>query len=190
MQVDNFFCGLTNPGGPVVPPDDPPDPEDPPPPEDPGTGYLAGQYPLIFQYGKATSAGERYMDDNNEADTPPENIPVSWHLRTSWIHFGVLREERRIRRQWALIQTPNSVTLCGYMNYREDPVWATTETPETQDRALHLEGKWRADTGTYTDAHAIQMSAEGDGQAAVIGVAYQTEPRRIRYGVNPEFVRD
>jgi hypothetical protein len=175
LYADNMYCGPR-----LVADAD--DDDDEVPPDVPlyGRGNL---YPLIFKYGAPVEGTEEQFDDDNE-DVIPASNPIGFLLATAWISFGVLREERRIRRQWALVHTTSAITTRGYMNYRENFEWQTDYRPETTDRALHFEGKWAA------DAHSILMEVSGLGYAAILGCAYQTEPRRIRYGTNPEFDTD
>jgi hypothetical protein len=176
LHADNMYCG------PKV--DDDNDNGGPPDPVVDGELYGRGSlYPLVFKMGAPVEGTEEQFDDDNE-DVVPHANPIGFLLATAWLSFGVLREERRIRRQWALIHTTSAITTRGFMNYRENFEWQTDYRPETVDRALHFEGKWAA------DAHAILMEVSGLGYAAILGCAYQTEPRRIRYGTNPEFETD
>ena len=137
----------------------------------PPDGY--GAYnDYLFQYDHATQPSK----DDTAADTVAV-ADIAWYATTAWWPFGLLREQRRIRRVWALVKGALTYTIKAYRD------WVTTEET-TEDRtvsattATHIEGEY------MRDSHAISLRVSGPSAPAVLyGMAVDTQPRRTRYHV-------
>lgn len=127
---------------------------------------------LVQQYDHATAAD---TDDsgNETAGTASE---IAWHVRTGWWPFGLLREQRRIRRVWAVVKgVAQTFTLVAYRDWVESAA-ETTTLASTTTTPQHMEGEW------FADSHAVSFKLSGTkGAAVVYGIAVDTEPRRHRY---------
>jgi hypothetical protein len=113
-------------------------------------------------------------------DDGSEGVSIAWSFKTMWWPFGMRREERRIRRLWALIQAPvaEDVTVSQFRNYDSETVAATVDrTPSGDGVFSYIEGV------TMADSYAVQFEFSGESteQVKVSGVAVDTEPRRVRY---------
>jgi hypothetical protein len=143
-----------------------------------GNGGQGGARPYLFQYAHedAFDAAENWTDDTADAVYAGQNF--GWYARTSWLTFGVLQEERRIRRMWALAR--GNDTLVGIRSFRnfqgvDDGGYSDSVSPKSG--VVYHEGQ------LPEDCHAIQVEVEGNkAPAAFLGVALDTEPRRIRFG--------
>ena len=130
---------------------------------------------MVFEYDHPDVQEDPFDDTGAQVY---ENRLIGWGLRTAWLPFGLHREERRIRRTWALIRGAVSVVLQGYRNYDDATVeYSVEEFPESPNSpATYFEGR------IMPDAYSIAMSVEGlGGPVSFIGVAVDTEPRRTRY---------
>lgn len=103
------------------------------------------------------------------------SVAIPWRIRTSWFLFGVLREERRVRRAWALVRGAVSMTLSLFRNFSDTAAATVTQTGPTT--AGHIEGR------VMPDAFTASVEVSGSGPAAFLGVALDTQPRRVRYHV-------
>lgn len=147
----------------------------------PITGADTDQKPTVFQY-LDDPGNEVYTDDDwtGEAASAETN-DISWHFRSAWLQFGVTRNERRIRRLWALVtgETADVVTVAMYRNFEADSARTTAaRTLVGSAAAEFIEGK----VGT-TDAYSVgvKVSAASNAQTALHGVGVDTEPRRTRF---------
>ena len=133
-----------------------------------------GGWAMVMEYDHP-DVQETQFDDTG-AQTY-ENKLIGWAMRTGWLSFGIHREERRIRRTWALIRGAVNAVLQGFRNYNDAVAEYTVEEyPEDAGPATYFEGRVMA------DSHAVALSVEGlGGPASVLGVAIDTEPRRVRY---------
>lgn len=126
--------------------------------------------PFIFEYGKS--------DDGDEDDTGLDvyaSTPVTWNVRFTWWPFGLLREQRRIRRVWALVKGACTFTLSAYRDWVESEVQSTA-TVVASTTPVHIEGE------TFQDSHAVSFKLAGtERPAAVYGVAVDSQFRRQRY---------
>jgi hypothetical protein len=127
----------------------------------------------VHQYGHA-NAGD--ADDTNAGTYA--STPITWFATTAWWPFGLLREQRRIRRVWALVKGVMTFTIKAYRD------WVTSEET-TEDRvvsastATHIEGEY------MRDSHAISLRVSGPSAPATLyGMAVDTQPRRARYHVS------
>lgn len=129
---------------------------------------------LVYQYDHVDAVSSGFYNDDTGVDTyAAQDIP--WHARSAWLPFGVIPEQRRIRRTWALVKGVMTHTIKTYRD------WASTEI-STEDRAVtntvatHIEGEW------VPDARSIQLRVSSTkSPAALYGFAVDTQPRRIRY---------
>jgi hypothetical protein len=125
---------------------------------------------LIYQYEHPSANNQ---DDTGANVYATRDIP--WKLRTAWWPFGVLREQRRIRRVWALVKGAMTYTLKAYRNWSDTPVKTTTRVVSTPD-PQHIEGEW------FADSHAVSFELSSTKRPAVVyGIAVDSEPRHIRY---------
>lgn len=155
---------------------------------------VGGGTGLVMHYGSdeakrsiTTEAGDiiEYDTDDTTENTYGQR-DIKWYMQTAWFPFGVLNEERRIRRLWTMVRGHKIiVALRTLINYHNAPApnndeevsdkIAERETSEF-DPVTYLEGV------TVPDARAISYLIEGQrAPAAVLGVAAHTEPRRIRF---------
>ena len=140
------------------------------------SGITGGNRPLIMQYGTG------YTDDEGVKEQGSGDIRtrfINTVLRTGWFSFGVLKEERRIRRTWALVRGNTAETFIRtFINYRQrgDVSNIVTTTSDVRG-SVHVENY------VPDDAYSAQVHVEieADRETAILGVALDTEPRRIRY---------
>jgi hypothetical protein len=121
-------------------------------------------------FAAASTEVRKYSTDKDGTSTE-----IAWNLRTTWWPFGVLRQERRIRRVWAVVKGVMTYTLSAFREWDESTaVTATRVVGGTNP--THIEGKWLA------DSRAVQLVLSSTkAPARVYGLAVHTEPRRIRY---------
>lgn len=140
-----------------------------------GTLYTVegGEYAMVHQYDHP-DVQDQPFDDKGESTY--ENAAIPWSLQTSWFPFGVARQERRIRRVWALIRGAVTATLSGFKDYRTYSEHIVEVIPEDENRPVSwLEGK------TMPASAAVSFSVEGlGGPVSVLGVAADTEI--VRFG--------
>jgi hypothetical protein len=130
--------------------------------------FGTGNRPYILEYTGST-------DDN--CDVAHTSDPLFWYLQTSWWSFGLHRQQRRVRRTWALVKKATTYTLGMARDYDSSTEQDTTRVV-TATVPTHIEGAWHA------DAHAVQLYLDGSaGPAQVHGIAVDTEFRRSRYHV-------
>ena len=136
------------------------------------SGGLRG--PFLYEYAPETGD---YMDVDDDGDEDAQGeLDIAWYARTAWMPFGVLREQRRIRRTWAVVRGEQDFTLTPYVDW--DETAQTVVTAAGAEYASHIEGNW------VKDCHAISFQLAGDeAPAAVLAFAIDTEPRRKRYHV-------
>ena len=114
------------------------------------------------------------QDDTGAATQAMTDIP--WTVTTSWWPFGLARQDRRIRRIWALVKGAATYTLSVYRNFDETAAAENEARVVSATHTTFIEGEWVA------DCHAIQMKLSApDAPSTVHGIAVQTEPRRMRY---------
>ncbi len=129
---------------------------------------------LVYVFGKSNANDE---DDDGVSATTYDSSLISWSLTSAWHQFGPRREERRIRRMWALLKCGASVNLSydGYRNYSSSASFTKTTTRGASD-AGYIEGQ------TMPDAHAVKVYFDGESAPATfMGYAFDTQPRRNRY---------
>lgn len=125
---------------------------------------------LVYQYAKS--------NDGDQDDTGVDayaGADIAWYVRTSWWPFGVMREQRRIRRLWAVVKGSMTYTLVAYRDWVDTAVKTTTRVV-AGSTPTHIEGE------TFADSHAVSFKLSGtERPAAVYGVAVDTQYRRKRY---------
>jgi hypothetical protein len=126
---------------------------------------------LVYQYNHASAPTHDDTGAGTQADAD-----IAWHVRTSWWPFGLRREDRRIRRVWAVVKgVAQTFTITAYRNWT-DTAAKTTARVSTTTTPQHVEGEW------FPDAHAVSFKVAGtEGGSALYGIAVDTEPRRTRY---------
>lgn len=143
-----------------------------------GEANVAGdQKPYIMQYDHedAEDLDGNYVD---LFDPVTEAQPVNWFARTAWLTFGAMQEERRIRRLWALVRANTAdVGIRTFRNFSSHADEGNIEAVTPGVGVVYNEGE------LPDDCHSIQVEVEGtNAPAALLGVALDTEPRRIRFG--------
>lgn len=126
--------------------------------------------PALYFAAPSSTEIRKYGTNKDGASTE-----IAWTLRTTWWPFGVLRQERRIRRVWAVVKGVMTFTLSAFREWDESTAVTATRVVAGSN-PTHIEGKWLADT------RAIQLVLSSTkAPARVYGLAVHTEPRRIRY---------
>lgn len=140
--------------------------------------YVGAQRPYIMQYGhpEAKDANGNWTDDDQQVAYSGSHI--NWHIRTPWLTFGAVQEERRIRRLWSLVRgTDISVGLRTFINFNGADAGSYVESTGADAPVYYHEGQ------LPDDCHSVQVEIEGNrSPAAALAIALDTEPRRIRFG--------
>ncbi|MGH7462427.1 MAG: hypothetical protein ACREMA_15555, partial [Longimicrobiales bacterium] len=127
---------------------------------------------LVHEYGHASASNA----DDTAADVYATQA-IPWNLRTTWWPFGLLREQRRVRRVWAVVKGALTYTLNAYRDWSDTSV-KTTARVVSGSTPVHIEGE------VFADSHAVSFKLEGaSAPASVYGIAVDTQPRRARYHV-------
>jgi hypothetical protein len=135
------------------------------------SGTAGGDIGIVYQYNHP-DVQETPTDDQGQEDYSSEDI--GWSFRTAWFPFGMVHEVRRIRRIWAVIRGAVMTTIRGYRNFVDDPVFEKDR--DAPDPTNFVEGL------KMPDSFAVSFEVEGVGApASVLGVAADTQPRRIVY---------
>jgi hypothetical protein len=131
--------------------------------------YATGR-DLVYEYGHASASDT----DDDGADTVGTTA-ISWLARTAWWNFSTFRQDRRIRRVWAVVKGALTYTIDAYRNW-SDSVAETQTRVVSGSTPTHIEGEWMA------DSHAVNFKVSGaSAPATLIGIAVDTEHRRTRY---------
>ena len=126
---------------------------------------------LVYVYDHADAADQ---DDTGAAAYAAQDIP--WSMRTAWWPFGLLREQRRIRRTWAVVKGALTYTLKAFSDWNNSTEEVDVDRVVAGTNATHIEGKW------FKDSHAVAFELSGtEAPATVYGIAVDTEFRRERY---------
>ena len=142
--------------------------------------YVGAQRPYIMRYGHedAKDTNGNWTDDTQQPVYAGSHI--NWMVRTAWLTFGAVREERRVRRLWSLVRGNDiSIGLRTFINFgASDDDDADVKTIGSDEPVMYHEGT------LPQDCHSIQVEVQGDrAPASFLAVALDTEPRRIRFGV-------
>lgn len=140
----------------------------------------AGQSPTLFQY-KDDPGNELWTDDDWQGGASTLTDGIVWRYRAAWMQFGATRNERRIRRVWALIGNggTQNITIDQYRNYSTSSAATTvTRALAGSPEAQFVEGK-----SSMADSHAVGIKVSGTSSVEVSlqGLGVDTEPRRTRY---------
>lgn len=145
---------------------------------------LAGttQTPTVFQY-KDDPGNETYTDDDWEGGSSTLTGDITWNWRSAWFTFGTVRNERRLRRLWALVsgEAASSVTVIGYRNFiiSTTTTASRTLTGQATAQAEYVEGK--VGQTTYGHSFGVKLSGTANAQLAIHGIGIDTEPLRTRF---------
>lgn len=147
---------------------------------DAGVTKFAFSSPPTYGDGKSYVMLYRTQDTDDNAVLSQTNVPIAWNVRFSWWPFGTLREQRRIRKVWALVRgAAQTVTLKARRDYSDTVVKTTNRVLATSVYPQYIEGEW------FADSHAVNFEVSGTAApAAVFGASVKTESRRARYHVN------
>lgn len=141
----------------------------------------SGERPVVYQY-QDDPGNEVYTDDDPDgSNSSAETNDITFRYRTAWIQFGTTRNERRVRRAWALVtgETGETVTVNTYRNFEDGSARTTVDrTLVGTAQAEFLEAK----VGV-TDSYAVGLRVNGtaNAQLALHGFGADTEPRRVRF---------
>jgi hypothetical protein len=142
----------------------------------------SGQTPTVFEF-KDDPGNEIYTDDDWEAQSgSASTLDITYAWRSAWFQFGGgTRNERRLRRVWALVtgETGHVQTVNMYKNYEEGSTLTTApRTLVGTAQAEFIEGQ----VGT-NDLYSvgIKLSGAANAQTVIHGVGIDTEPRRTRF---------
>jgi hypothetical protein len=139
---------------------------------------------LVMQYAPGGANGDQ--DDTGVASVTPLYQDIPWMMKTGWTTFGPWKEQRRVRRLWALLRASSkTVTVKLWRNFKSvTPAWTAGPTATPSDPVNYVEGKAIRDY----DSHAICTEISGTAApVAVMAIAIETEYRRKRYhrtGIN------
>lgn len=132
---------------------------------------------LVYVYDHDDSTVGGFDTDDTGLDTYA-STDIAWHARTAWWPFGLLRQQRRIRRVWAVVKGIMTHTITAYRDWDTSGSVAATATAVSDADPQHIEGEW------FADSHAVSFKVSSTkAPAAFYGVAVQTQRRRERYHV-------
>ena len=135
----------------------------------------SGSYPKLFQYKKTTTS-------DNDGLIANGGVEIAWRVRFAWLSFATLRQQRRIRRAWALIKSgaAQTITILACKDY-SDSTAKSTARAVTTSVVQHLEGE------VFADCHAVNYQLSGTkAPVTVHGYAVHTQRRRdMRYHSGP-----
>jgi hypothetical protein len=138
------------------------------------------KYPTMFQY-KDDPGNEVYTDDDQNGGSATTTADISWHWRSAWFQFGTTRNERRLRRAWALVggEAAQSVIVRLFRNFNTTYRTTTTRTLTGQatQEAEFVEAQVGQGEGTYYAA-GIRVSGTANAVTSLHGVGIDTEPVR------------
>jgi hypothetical protein len=138
-----------------------------------GHAVVGGGQGLILQYDHENANDQ---DDTCEPVYAAEDI--GWFARTAWFPFGAKREERRIRKIWALVRGTTTFLMKGFRNYEGTERFTTSTTSVSDDVGHYIEGE----VGDMPDSYSVSLRVEGDSApAALHAIAIKTQPRRERF---------
>jgi hypothetical protein len=125
---------------------------------------------LLYEYAHASAS-----DDDDDGAATAGATSIAWNARTAWWNFSTFRQDRRIRRVWAIVKGAATYTITAYRNWSDSSVESEARVVSGSD-PTHIEGEWMA------DSHAVSFKVSGTvAPASLIGIAVDTEHRRTRY---------
>jgi hypothetical protein len=135
----------------------------------------SGSYPKVCQYKAETTS-----DYNGNISAAA--VDIAWRVRFAWWSFATLRQQRRIRRAWALVKAgaAQTITILARKDYADGTAKSTARAVTTSV-VQHLEGE------VFADCHAVNYELSGSKAPVTIhGVAVHTQRRRdMRYHSGP-----
>lgn len=115
------------------------------------------------------------VDDDGVDGGGSHDVNIAWLVKTAWWPFGLAKQDRRVRRTWALVKGAGTYVLKVYRNFSTSSSTDTTRAL-SGTTTQYMEGSW------VPDAHAIEMKLSGTVAPVVVhGIAVDTQPRRSRY---------
>ena len=142
----------------------------------------ASENPCVFQY-KDDPGNETFTDDDPiAASGTASTTAISWDWRSGWFQFGMTRNERRIRRAWALVSgaASQSVIVRLFKNFVTSNETTVTRTLVGTAEAEFVESKV-GQSGHTAYATGIRVSGTTSARTALHGVGIDTEPVRTRF---------
>lgn len=132
---------------------------------------------LVYEYDHEDATVDLFnVDDTGDGTQAFQDIP--WLARTAWWPFGVARQQRRIRRVWAVVKGVMTFTIDAFRDWAESSAAESTARAVSSTNPIHIEGEW------FADSHAVQFKVSGTkAPAALYGIAVDTQRRRERYHV-------
>jgi len=134
-----------------------------------------GSDPQLFQY-KSTNTSDA------SGNVTPSSVDIAWRVRFGWLSFATLRQQRRIRRAWALVKAgaAQTITILARKDYSDSTAKSTTRAVVTSV-VQHLEGE------VFADCHAVNYEVSGTkAPVSLYGYAIHTQRRRdMRYHSGP-----
>lgn len=129
-----------------------------------------GVHPRIYQY-------KRDITQDANGATSEAAADIAWRVRFGWLSFATLRQQRRIRRAWALVKGPAQTwTILARKDYSDSTAKSTARVSAVTG-VQHLEGE------VFADCHAVNYELSGTKAPTIIhGYAIHTQRRRdMRY---------
>lgn len=143
-------------------------------------GPVGGGLGLVMMYDHPDAD---HLDDLGKELETGETVdevsvsPIGWEIQSSWFPFSEKREERLIRRVWALVRGDGTtVGIRLFRNYKDDSEGETWTTAPVESPAHYFEGN------VVPVCFAIKFGVAGlSAPAAVLSIAAETEFRRVRH---------
>ena len=147
----------------------------------------AGQTPTLFKYVD-DPGNEVFTDDDWEAlDGSADTDDIAFVYRSAWFQFGTTRNERRIRRVWALLggEAASQVTIRMYKNFVDAAssyvtTVTRTLTGQATRQAEYVEGAV-GPSGHVSYAEGVKVSGNANAIVSLHGFGMDTEVVRTRY---------
>lgn len=126
---------------------------------------------IVYEYDHASAA-----DQDDDGGSSYGGVDIPWQMTSAFWAFGTAREQRRIRRTWAIARANQNVTLTQYRDWNTASVNSVARPLTSTALAAYVEGQ------VMQDSHSISLKVSGTkAPAGVYGLAVDTEPRRKRY---------
>lgn len=142
--------------------------------------FIASALPggaLIMQYDHPNAADQDDLGGALDINGNPATANIAWKVRTGWLSFGTGREDRRVRRLWAIFRaSAKDITWKAYRQWRELATWTLTQTTGAGP-VEHIEGR------VMPDSHSLSFEFSGIAPTSFVGLALHTEARRKAYHV-------
>ena len=144
----------------------------------------ATEIPCVFEYTD-DPGNELYTDDDYKAASgTASTTDITWRWRSAWFQFGVTRNERRLRRAWALVggEALQSVIVRLFRNFSttERTTVTRTLTGQATVQGEFVEAAVAQGDGTYFAA-GMRVGGTANALTVLHGVGIDTEPVRTRF---------